>query len=81
MSSISTTAALTGFSAASTTAISIKEFPIAFEGDEELCVLSLYSVRTVLTQTEHARRVYRSIVKHSPQAAELLRPRLSDVHA
>ena len=50
-----------------------KEFPIAFEGDEESCVLSLYSVRTVLTQTEHARRVYRSIVKHSPQAAELLR--------
>ena len=27
-----------------------KEFPIAFEGDEESCVLSLYSVRTVLTR-------------------------------
>ncbi len=49
-----------------------KEFPIAFFSDEE-CLLSLYSVRTILTVPENARRIYRSIVKRSPAAADLLR--------
>ena len=50
-----------------------KEFPTAFYGDEDCCLLSFYSVRTVITVPEHARRVYRSIVKLSPTAADLLR--------
>ena len=49
-----------------------KEFPIAFFSDEE-CMLSLYAMRTVLTVPENARRVYRSITKISPSAAEVLR--------
>lgn len=48
-----------------------KEFPIAFYSDEEC--FSLYSVRSILTVPEHARRVYRGIVKRSKRAAELLR--------
>lgn len=36
-------------------------------------MLSLYAIRTVLTVPENARRVYRSIVKISPTAANLLR--------
>lgn len=50
-----------------------KEFPIAFYSDEEACVLSFYSVRTVQTLPEHAQRVYRSVVSRSPAAARLLR--------
>ena len=50
-----------------------KELPSAFYGDEECCLLSLYSVRTVITVPEHAQRVYRSIIKISPAAADLLR--------
>ncbi len=48
-----------------------KEFPIAFCGDEECW--SLYSVRYVPTDLAHARRVYRSIVRISQSAADLLR--------
>ena len=40
-----------------------KEFPIAFYSDEEC--FSLYSVRSILTVPEHARRVYRGIFKRS----------------
>lgn len=50
-----------------------KEFPTAFYSDEEGCVLSFYSVRTVNTVSEHAQRVYRSLIKVSPAAAQLLR--------
>lgn len=50
-----------------------KEFPIAFYSDEEGCVLSFYSVRIVNTIAEHVQRVYRSLVKISPAAAQLLR--------
>lgn len=35
-------------------------------------MLSLFSIRTVLTVSENARRVYRSIIKISPTAADLL---------
>ena len=47
-----------------------KEFPIAFYSDEEC--FSLYSVRSILTVPEHARRVYRGIFKRSKRATELL---------
>ena len=50
-----------------------KEFPTAFFSDEESCVLSFYSVRTVNTIPEAAQRVYRSLVKISPAAAQLIR--------
>ena len=50
-----------------------KEFPTAFYGDEECCVLSFYPVRTVITDTAHARRVYLSLCKRSERAAELIR--------
>lgn len=50
-----------------------KEFPTAFYSDEEVCILSFYSVRTVNTVEEHAQRVYRSLVKASPAAAQLTR--------
>ncbi len=50
-----------------------KEFPIAFESDEECFVLSLYSVRTVETVPAHAQRVYRSLVKLSPTAVQVVR--------
>lgn len=48
-----------------------KEFPIAFYSDEEC--FSLYEVRSVITQHEHAQRVYRSLVKLSRRAADILR--------
>lgn len=48
-----------------------KEFPIAFCCDEECW--SLYEVRYVPTDRQHAHRVLRSIVKISPDAADLLR--------
>lgn len=48
-----------------------KEFPIAFCCDEECW--SLYEVRYVPTDRQHAQRVLRSIVKLSPDAADLLR--------
>lgn len=48
-----------------------KEFPIAFCGDEEC--FSLYAVRSVITQREHARRVFRSLVTRSSPAANVLR--------
>lgn len=48
-----------------------KESPIAFFCDEEC--FSFYEVRSVITQREHAQRVYRSLTKKSPQAANLLR--------
>lgn len=50
-----------------------KEFPIAFQSDEECFVLSLYPVRTVNTVPSHAQRVYRSLVKLSPFAAQVVR--------
>ena len=50
-----------------------KEFPTAFYSDEEICIVSLFSVRTVNTTEEHAQRVYRSLVKVSPTAAQLIR--------
>lgn len=40
-----------------------KEFPIAFSGDEECW--SLYEVRYVVTEREHAQRVYQSILRRS----------------
>ena len=43
-----------------------KEFPIAFSGDEECW--SLYDVRYVVTQREHASRVYHSILRRSKAA-------------
>ena len=48
-----------------------KEFPIAFCSDEECW--SLYEVRSVQTNRQHAQRILRSIVKRSPDAADLLR--------
>ena len=48
-----------------------KEFPIAFCSDEECW--SLYEVRYIVTNRSHAQRVLRSIVKISPDAADLLR--------
>ncbi len=48
-----------------------KEFPIAFCSDEEFW--SLYEVRYIPTERPHAQRVLRSIVKISPDAADLLR--------
>ncbi len=50
-----------------------KEFPIAFFDDEESCTLTFYTVRTVNTIEEHAQRVYRSLAKRSPAAAQLVR--------
>lgn len=50
-----------------------KELPIAFYSDEEGCVLSFYSVRTIHTLPENAQRVYRSLHKCSSSAAQLLR--------
>ena len=50
-----------------------KELPIAFYSDEEGCVLSFYAIRTVHTIPENANRVYRSLHKISPAAAQLLR--------
>ena len=50
-----------------------KELPIAFYNDEESCVLSFYPVRVINTLPENAQRVYRSLVKLSAPAAQLLR--------
>ncbi len=50
-----------------------KEFPIAFQSDEECFVLALYSVRTVETISAHAQRVYRSLFKLSPTAVQIVR--------
>ena len=50
-----------------------KEFPTAFFSDEESCTLTFYTVRTVNTVQEHAQRVYRSLSKLSPAAAQLVR--------
>ncbi len=50
-----------------------KEFPIAFQSDEECFALSLYSVQTVETIPAHAQRVYRSLVKLSPTAVQIIR--------
>ncbi len=48
-----------------------KEFPIAFFGDEEC--FTLYTVRSVITCGENARRVIRGVAKRSEAAADLLR--------
>ena len=48
-----------------------KEFPIAFSGNEECW--SLYEVRYVVTEREHARRVYDSILRRSKSAADVVR--------
>ncbi len=48
-----------------------KEFPIAFFGDEEC--FSLYAVRTVITQRDHAKRILRSLVQRSVPAVQVLR--------
>ena len=48
-----------------------KEFPIAFCSDEEC--YSLYDIRVINTQMDHARRVYRSIFKRSSSAAQIVR--------
>lgn len=48
-----------------------KEFPIAFSGDEECW--SLYEVRYVVTEREHAQRVYQSILRRSKAAADVVR--------
>ena len=48
-----------------------KEFPIAFSDDEECW--SLYDVRYVVTQREHASRVYHSILRRSKAAADVVR--------
>ena len=47
-----------------------KEFPVAFFGDEEC--FSLYAVRLVITEPQHARRILRSIIARSAAAAELV---------
>lgn len=49
-----------------------KEFPIAFAGNEEFPVLSLYSVCSVEADLAHSSRVMRSITALSPRAARLL---------
>ena len=48
-----------------------KEFPIAFSGNEECW--SLYEVRYVVTEREHAHRVYDSILRRSKGAADMVR--------
>ena len=48
-----------------------KEFPIVFSGDEECW--SLYEVRYVVTEREHAQRVYQSILRRSKAAADVVR--------
>lgn len=48
-----------------------KEFPIAFSGDEEFC--SLYEVRWVVTEPQHAKRVYDSLLRRSRAAADVVR--------
>lgn len=48
-----------------------KEFPTAFFSDEEFC--SLYEVRCITTERNHAKRVYDSILRHSRAAADIVR--------
>lgn len=48
-----------------------KEFPITFSGDEEFC--SLYEVRWVVTESQHAQRVYNSLLHRSKAAADVVR--------
>lgn len=50
-----------------------KEFPTAFYSDEEYCPISFYSVRSVLTQSEHARRVQQGLHRRSAEALQVLR--------
>lgn len=48
-----------------------KEFPIAFCSNEDF--ITLYEVRTVLTEEDHARRVQQSIDTISKRAAQILK--------
>ena len=49
-----------------------KELPTAIVSDEE-CELSLFSIRSITTDRDHARRIYRSLQKISPEVCPLLR--------
>ena len=49
-----------------------KEFPIAFVSNEEFPVLSLYSIRAVVTDLNHSDRIQRSLSSLSVKAAHLL---------
>lgn len=49
-----------------------KEFPIAFAGNEEFPVLTLYPVRCVETDLTHSERILRSIESRSARAGRLL---------
>ena len=49
-----------------------KEFPIAFVSNEEFPVLSLYSIRAVVTDLNHSDRIQRSLSPLSVKAAHLL---------
>ncbi len=49
-----------------------KEFPTAFYSDEEYCPISFYSVRSILTQPEHARRVQQGLRRRSTEAMNVL---------
>ena len=49
-----------------------KEIPTAIYRDEDL-IPTLFSSRSILTDQSHAQRVYRKILKCSPDAADLLR--------
>ena len=49
-----------------------KEFPTAFYSDEEYCPISFYSVRSILTQPEHARRVQQGLHRRSAKAMNVL---------
>jgi len=48
-----------------------KEVPIAIHSDED-DMPTLFASRTIQTDRDHANRVLRKVVKHSPYAAELL---------
>lgn len=50
-----------------------KEFPIAFSRDEELDVISFYSIRVIPMIPTHAQRVLRSLANLSPAVVPLLR--------
>ena len=50
-----------------------KEFPTAFYSDEECCPISFYSVRSIITQYDHARRVLSGLRRHSPEVVRVLR--------
>lgn len=49
-----------------------KEFPTAFFSDEECCPISFYSVRSIITQREHARRVQNGLQKRSPAVISVI---------